>query len=72
MLLVDSLAQRSVLVLGGIMLLLVSKVLETISLWPPLPSEYGVAATDVDTTPTVTLAPIVQGQGLGLLLAKAL
>ena len=36
------------------------------------PQEYSVTAAEVGTAPTVTLTPIVQGRGLGLLLAKAL
>ena len=62
----------STLPLAGFMLLLVSKVLETISIWATLPQEYRVTAAEMGTAPTVTLAPIVQGRGLGLLLAKAL
>ena len=54
--------------IGGFMLL-VSKLLETISLWTPSLSEYHVTPTANDT---ITLAPIVQGRGLGLLLAKSM
>ena len=62
----------SVAPLFGIMLLLASKILETVSIWATWPQEYRVTAAEMSAAPTVIFAPIVHGRGLGLLLAKAL